>query len=103
MPEELRVFRMTAPTPEKIERWVPSEGMDSLSLFPDLSGPGETEYVIYTDHLRHLKLAQIEVLEELIAHMRSRYTSEANPTGSYCNEESLWIAEKIEEIRREIG
>lgn len=56
---------MTAPTPEKIERWVPSEGMDSLSLFPDLSGPGETEYVIYTDHLRHLKLAQIEALESI--------------------------------------
>jgi len=46
--------------------------------------------------------AQVAVLEELIAHMRSRYTNEANPTGSYCNEESLWIADKIEEIRRKI-
>lgn len=53
--------------------------------------------------LERIREAQVAVLEELIAHMRARYTSEANPTGSYCNEESLWIAEKIEEIRREIG
>jgi len=52
--------------------------------------------------LERIREAQVAVLEELIAHMRARYTSEANPTGSYCNEESLWIAEKIEEIRREI-
>lgn len=46
--------------------------------------------------------AQLAVLEELIAHMRARYTSDANPTGSYCNEESLWIAEKIAALRKEI-
>lgn len=87
---------MTAPTPEKIERWVPSEGMDSLSLFPDLSGPGETEYVIYTDHLRHLKLAQIAVLEEMNAAMRKQNG------GPFCNEESEWSNAKIAALRKEL-
>jgi hypothetical protein len=87
---------VTAPTPEKIERWVPSEGMDSLSLFPDLSGPGETEYVIYTDHLRHLKLAQIEVLEEMERagiqrYGRLPYTVEFD-----------WVGRKIAALRKEI-
>jgi len=105
---------VTAPTPEKIQRYrldfQTMEAHNSTRMLPQSDG----QLILYgdymkamkkknADHLRHLKLAQIEVLEELIAHMRSRYTSEANPTGSYCNEESLWIAEKIEEIRREIG
>ena len=49
----------------EIQRWVPSEGMDSLSLFPDLSGPGQTEYVVYSDHLRAVTLAKIGALESI--------------------------------------
>jgi len=82
-------------------KWMPSAA---------IAGETMKEYT-YDSHERTVSLlcyrtglrAQVAVLEELIAHMRARYTSEANPTGSYCNEESLWIAEKIEEIRREIG
>ena len=47
--------------------------------------------------------AQIDALEELITHMRARFTSASNPTGSYCNEESLWISEKIAALRKELG
>lgn len=47
--------------------------------------------------------AQIAVLGSLIAHMRQRYTTPENPTGSYCNEESCWIADKIHALREELG
>ena len=87
---------MTAPTPEKIQRYNPQR--KHVDFEPVTNG----HWVTHSDHLRHLKLAQIAALEELIAHMRACYTSETNPTGSYCNEESLWIADKIEEIRRKI-
>lgn len=49
---------MTAPTPEKIERW---EKEDRCAMAPDKTG----NWVFYPDHLRHLKLAQIEALESI--------------------------------------
>lgn len=85
----------------EIERWVPSEGMDSLSLFPDLSGPGQTEYVVYSDHLRAVTLAKIEILESLLADemvpMRhsNGYAVRAVPQVSFLN--------KIAALRKELG
>ena len=84
----------------EIERWVPSEGMDSLSLFPDLSGPGQTEYVVYSDHLRAVTLATIEILESLLADemvpMRhsNGYAVRAVPQVSFLN--------KIAALRKEL-
>lgn len=67
----------------------------------------EGDWVFYPHHLAAMKRAEIEakiaVLEELIAHMRQRYTSPKNPTGSYCNEESCWIADKIHVLKRGIA
>lgn len=84
----------------EIERWVPSEGMDSLSLFPDLSSPGQTEYVVYPDHLRAVTLAKIEVLESLLSEemvpMRhsNDYAVRAVPQVSFLN--------KIAALRKEL-
>lgn len=50
---------MTAPTPEKIQRWMPPAGE-----LLERSGIGW--FVRHEDHLRHLKLAQIEVLQSLV-------------------------------------
>ena len=97
-----------AMTPEKIQRW--GLGISNFDngvwrTIPraELIKYGDGSVVLYSDHLRHLKLAQIAVLEELREHMRSRHANESNPTGSYCNEESLWIGDKIQKLRREIG
>ncbi len=82
--------------------WMPSSS--EIGLASSFDEERWIDYPKTKDLIRRTGLrAQVAALEELIAHMRARYTSEANPTGSYCNEESLWIAEKIEEIRREIG
>ena len=53
------------PLPDGIECWVPSEGMDSLNLYPDLAGPGSSTYVRTEDHLadRAKLLDRIEELE----------------------------------------
>lgn len=91
---------MTAPTPEKIQRYSVCDGWPVAGIE---ANDDFGRVVLYSDHLRHLKLAQIAVLEELREHMRSRHANESNPTGSYCNEESLWIGDKIQKIRREIG
>ena len=68
-----------------------------------MSRDAKGNWVFHTDHLRAVTLAKIDALEELIAHMRARFTSASNPTGSYCNEESLWISEKIAALRKELG
>lgn len=60
---------------------------------------GEIQRAFWLTGLR----AQIAVLGSLIAHMRQRYTTPENPTGSYCNEESCWIADKIHALRKELG
>ena len=102
-----------AVTPEKIQRYrldfQTMEAHNSTRMLPQSDG----QLILYgdylkamkekdTDHIRHLKLAQIAVLEELREHMRSRHANESNPTGSYCNQESLWIGDKIQKLRREI-
>lgn len=45
----------------EVERWVPSEGMDSLDTWPDLAGPGSITYVLYSDYLAAAKEAEQEI------------------------------------------
>jgi len=58
----------TRPLLDHIECWVPSEGMDSLNIYPDLAGPGSSTYVRTEDHLadRAALLAEIERLEGMV-------------------------------------
>jgi len=74
---------VTAPTPEKIERW---EWVDVWEG-PSIREADDGAFVTYSDHLRHLKLAQIEVLEE----MQSKLYVVADQ-----------IAEQIAALRKEI-
>lgn len=57
-------IQVTAPTPEKIQRRNLYDRGWPLRLAIEKSEDGE--FVTYSDHLRHLKLAQIEVLEEVM-------------------------------------
>lgn len=53
---------MTAPTPEKIQRWTEHIDTDCTNMCRSSEG----SWVNHLDHLRHLKLAQIEVLQSLV-------------------------------------
>ncbi len=57
---------MTAPTPEKIQRWEPDlKYIGTGDYVPVLSKSDYGDAVMYEDHIRHLKLAQIEALESI--------------------------------------
>lgn len=92
---------MTAPTPEKIQRYdteLQYIGTGEYVAVFSKSDCGDS--VMYEDHLRHLKLAQIAVLEELLSELvpmshDNGYRVRAVPQVCFLN--------KIEEIRREIG
>lgn len=89
---------VTAPTPEKIQRYEPGlkyigTGEYVAMLFESDNG----EAVLYEGHLRHLKLAQIEVLEEMLADMKTEL-SDGYETGL----EGRWIAFKIAALRLEV-
>jgi len=83
---------MTAPTPEKIQRWTEHIDTDCTNMCRSSEG----SWVNHLDHLRHLKLAQISVLEEMNAAMTKQNG------GSFCNEESEWSNAKIAALRKEL-
>jgi len=98
---------VTAPTPEKIQRYrldfQTMEAHNSTRMLPQSDG----QLILYgdymkamkkknADHLRHLKLAQIAVLEEMNAAMRKQNG------GPFCNEESEWSNAKIAALRKEL-
>jgi len=87
---------VTAPTPEKIQRYEVRDSYPVGMERVEHSKPRETDLVYYSDHLRHLKLAQISVLEEMNAAMTKQNG------GSFCNEESEWSNAKIAALRKEI-
>ena len=87
---------MTAPTPEKIQRFCFAIDMSQEFCECDMKKEMDGEYVLHSDHLRHLKLAQIEVLEEMNAAMTKQNG------GSFCNEESEWSNAKIAALRKEL-
>ena len=82
----------------KRPEWMPSV----FAVERLVGGIAELEPFVSEEMRRTGLRAQIDALEELIAHMRARFTSASNPTGSYCNEESLWIAAKIAALRKEL-
>ena len=48
----------------KIERWVPSEGMDSIVAFPSLAHTTDTYYVLHSDHLAAIADYEARIAED---------------------------------------
>jgi len=95
---------MTAPTPEKIQRWEcelgePERyGDEWCNDYATMTENAEGEYVLHSDHLRHLKLAQIEALEEVWKEMPSEDFEEDEPL---YRKDMVFL--KIAALRKELG
>lgn len=86
---------MTAPKErEEIQRWEWERSLCDDECVAEMAHCATGDYVLHSDHLRHLKLAQIEVLEEMLTHFCGR--------DAFIHGEENWIFNKIAALRKEL-
>jgi hypothetical protein len=91
---------VTAPTPEKIQRYeIPDYDYGVRKV---TRPPREMDLVEYEDHLRHLKLAQIEALKEMNFTLAKRASTATEEFAYGLMSARSTLEKKIAALRKEL-
>jgi len=94
---------VTAPTPEKIQRWEPDlKYIGTGDYVPVLSKSDYGDAVMYEDHIRHLKLAQIEALKEMNFTLAKRASTATEEFAYGLMSARSTLEKKIAALRKEL-